>query len=195
MISAEKQIETINNVINSTKENLKPLSINLIFWGIFVNVLSCFHFAFPSLVESSKYSAALYWLIPSIIGMFYMVYFNMKTRKTIGYETHLSRVIKIIWGVFGISWIYIVGLSFYLKNYHPVPPILFLLSLLTIMTVLIINFKPVTLGGIFLMIFTFYLNFNPGINLLLVNIVGVSLGMLVPGLSLFYFKSRNNPDG
>ena len=33
MISAEKQIETINNVINSTKENLKPLSINLIFLG------------------------------------------------------------------------------------------------------------------------------------------------------------------
>ena len=195
MISAEKQIETINNVINSTKENLKPLSINLIFWGIFVNVLSCFHFAFPSLVESSKYSAALYWLIPSIIGMFYMVYFNMKTRKTIGYETHLSRVIKIIWGVFGISWIYIVALSFYLKNYHPVPPILFLLSLILIMTGFIIKFKPVTLGGIFLMIFTFYLNFNPGINLLLVNIVGVSLGMLVPGLSLFYFKSRNNPDG
>ena len=195
MISAEKQIETINNVINSTKENLKPLSINLIFWGIFVNVLSCFHFAFPSLVESSKYSAALYWLIPSIIGMFYMVYFNMKTRKTIGYETHLSRVIKIIWGVFGISWIYIVGLSFYLKNYHPVPPILFLLSLILIMTGLIIKFKPVILGGIFLTIFTFYLNFNPGINLLLVNIVGVSLGMLVPGLSLFYFKSRNNPDG
>ena len=195
MISAEKQIETINNVINSTKENLKPLSINLIFWGIFVNVLSCFNFAYPSLVESSKYSAALYWLIPSIIGMFYMVYFNMKTRKTIGYETHLSRVIKIIWGVFGISWIYIVGLSFYLKNYHPVPPILFLLSLILIMTGFIIKFKPVTLGGIFLMIFTFYLNFNPGINLLLVNIVGVSLGMLVPGLSLFYFKSRNNPDG
>ena len=195
MISAEKQIETINNVINSTKENLKPLSINLIFWGIFVNVLSCFHFAFPSLVESSKYSAALYWLIPSIIGMFYMVYFNMKTRKTIGYETHLSRVIKIIWGVFGISWIYIVGLSFYLKNYHPVPPILFLLSLLTIMTGLIIKFKPVTLGGIFLTLFTFYLNFNPEINLLLVNIVGVSLGMLVPGLSLFYSKSSNNPDG
>ena len=195
MISAEKQIETINNVINSTKENLKPLSINLIFWGIFVNVLSCFHFAFPTLVESSKYSAALYWLIPSIIGMFYMVYFNMKTRKTIGYETHLSRVIKIIWGVFGISWIYIVGLSFYLKNYHPVPPILFLLSLILIMTGFIIKFKPVTLGGIFLMIFTFYLNFNPGINLLLVNIVGVSLGMLVPGLSLFYSKSSNNPDG
>jgi hypothetical protein len=119
----------------------------------------------------------------------------MKIRKNIGYETHLSRVIKIIWGVFGISWIYIVALSFYLKNYHPVPPILFLLSLILIMTGLIVKFKPVTLGGIFLTLFTFYLNFNPEINFLSVNIVGVSLGMLVPGLSLFYSKSSNNPDG
>ena len=195
MNSTEKQIQTINNVINSTKENLKPLSINLIFWGIFVNALSCFHYVFPSFVQSTKYSAAFYWTIPSIIGMLFMVYYNIKIRKTLGYETHLSRVIKIIWGVFGISWIYIVALSFYLKNYHPVPPILFLLSLILIMTGLIIKFKPVILGGIFLTIFTFYLNFNPGINLLLVNIVGVSLGMLVPGLSLFYSKSINNPDG
>ena len=49
-----------------------------------------------------------------------------------------------------------------------------------------LKFNPITFGGIFLTIFTFYLNFNPEINLLLVNIVGVSLGMLVPGLSLFY---------
>ena len=195
MASLEKQIEEITNVINSTKENLKPLSINLIFWGIFVNALSCFNYVFPSLVQSTKYSAALYWTIPSIIGMLFMVYYNIKIRKTTGYETHLSRVIKIIWAVFGISWIYIVALSFVLKNFHPVPPILFLLSIILIITGLIIKFNPITFGGIFLTIFTFYLNFNPGINLLLVNIVGVSLGMLVPGLSLFYSKSINISDG
>ena len=73
--------------------------------------------------------------------------------------------------------------------------ILFLLSTILISTGLIIKFKPITFGGIFLSIFTFYLNFNPEFNLLLVNVVGVSLGMLVPGLSLFYSKSSNNPDG
>jgi hypothetical protein len=104
-------------------------------------------------------------------------------------------VIKIIWGVFNLSWIYIIVLSFTLKSFHPVPPILFLLSIILIITGLIIKFKPVTIGGIFLTIFTFYLNFNPEFNLLLVNVVGVSLGMLVPGLSLFYSKSSNNPDG
>jgi hypothetical protein len=119
MNTAEKQIVTINNVINSTKENLKPLSINFIFWGIYVNILSGFHYAFPSLVQSSKYSAAIYWIILSIIGMLFMAYYNVKVRKTVGYETHLSRVIKIIWGVFGVSWIYIFILS---KKLSPSAP-------------------------------------------------------------------------
>lgn len=192
MNSTEKQIETINNVINSTKENLKPLSVNFIFWGILITLMSLFHYAFPSLIHSSQ---LLFWTALPLIGMILTVYYNIKIRKKVGYETYLSRVIKIIWGVFNLSWIYIIVLSFTLKSFHPVPPILFLLSIILIITGLIIKFKPVTIGGIFLTIFTFYLNFNPEFNLLLVNIVGVSLGMLVPGLSLFYSKSSNNPDG
>jgi hypothetical protein len=192
MNSTEKQIETINNVINSTKENLKPISVNFIFWGLLITLMSLFHYAFPSLIHSSQ---LLYWTVLPLIGMILTVYYNIKIRKKAGYETYLSRVIKIIWGVFNLSWIYIIVLSFTLKSFHPVPPILFLLSIILIITGLIIKFKPVTIGGIFLTIFTFYLNFNPEFNLLLVNVVGVSLGMLVPGLSLFYSKSSNNPDG
>ena len=192
MNSTEKQIETINNVINSTKENLKPISVNFIFWGLLITLMSLFHYAFPSLIHSSQ---LLYWTVLPLIGMILTVYYNIKIRKKAGYETYLSRVIKIIWGVFNLSWIYIIVLSFTLKSFHPVHSILFLLSLNLIITGLIIKFKPVILGGIFLTIFTFYLNFNPEFNLLLVNVVGVSLGMLVPGLSLFYSKSSNNLDG
>ena len=43
MNSTKEQIETIAGVINRTKENLKPISINFIFWGILVIVLSLFH--------------------------------------------------------------------------------------------------------------------------------------------------------
>ena len=192
MNTTEKHIETINNVINSTKDNLKPLSVNFIFWGLLITLMSLFHYVFPSLIHSFE---LLYWTVLPLIGMILTVYYNIKVRKRAGYETYLSRVIKIIWGVFNLSWIYIIVLSFTLKSFHPVPPILFLLSIILIITGLIIKFKPVTIGGIFLTIFTFYLNFNPEFNLLLVNVVGVSLGMLVPGLSLFYSKSSNNPDG
>ena len=33
MNSSKDQIEAIASVINNTRENLKPLSINFIFWG------------------------------------------------------------------------------------------------------------------------------------------------------------------
>ena len=157
--------------------------------------MSLLHYVYPSLIQSTQYSARLFWIVLPSIGMLITIYYNIKVRKKTGYETYLSRVIKIIWGVFNLSWIYIIVLSFTLKSFHPTPPILFLLSTILITTGLIIKFKPITFGGIFLSIFTFYLNFNPEFNLLLVNVVGVSLGMLVPGLSLFYSKSINNPDG
>ena len=194
MNSTEQQIETINSIIKSTKENLKPLSVNFIFWGVLIIAMSLFNYAFPSIFQSAQYSGLLFWTVLPLIGFILNIYYNIKIRKKAGYETYLSRVIKIIWGVFNLSWIYIIALSFTLKNFHPVPPILFLLGMILIITGLIIKFKPITLGGIFLTIFTFYLNFNPGINLLLVNIIGVSLGMLVPGLSLFYSKSHNKSD-
>ena len=195
MNSTEQQIEIINGVIKSTKENLKPLSVNFIFWGFLIIAMSLFNYAFPSLFQSAQYSGLLFWTVLPLIGMILTVYYNINIRKKTGYETYLSRVIKIIWGVFNLSWIYIIALSLTLKSFHPVPPILFLLSIILIITGLIIKFKPITIGGVFLTIFTFYLNFNPGINLLLVNIVGVFLGLLVPGLSLFYSKSDNKSDG
>ena len=194
MNSSKDQIEAIASAINNTRENLKPLSINFIFWGCLVIVMSLFNYAFPSLIASTQYGDVLFWTVLPLIGMILTIYYNIKYRNKTGYETYLNRVIKIIWGVFNLSWIYIIALSFTLKSFHPVPPILFLLGMMLIITGLIIKFKPITLGGIFLTIFTFYLNFNPGINLLLVNIIGVSLGMLVPGLSLFYSKSGNKSD-
>ena len=194
MNPSRDQIEVIASVINNTRENLKPLSINFIFWGCLVIVMSLFNYAFPSLIASTQYGDILFWTVLPLIGMILTIYYNIKYRNKTGYETYLNRVIKIIWGVFNVSWIYIIALSFTIKSFHPVPPILFLLGMILIITGLIIKFKPITLGGIFLTIFTFYLNFNPGINLLLVNIIGVSLGILVPGLSLFYSKSGNKSD-
>ena len=194
MNSSRDQIEAIASVINNTRENLKPLSINFIFWACLVIVMSLFNYAFPSLIASTQYGDVLFWTVLPLIGMILTIYYNTKYRNKTGYETYLNRVIKIIWGVFNVSWIYIIALSFTIKSFHPVPPILFLLGMILIITGLIIKFKPITLGGIFLTIFTFYLNFNPGINLLLVIIIGVSLGMLVPGLSLFYSKSDNKSD-
>jgi len=119
--------------------------------------------------------------------MVYTTYYNIKTGIKIGYETQLGRVIRIIWAVFGFAWIFTVGISI-LHNINPVQDILFLLGLVLIMSGVIIRFKPVTFGGIGLLIFTIYTYYVPGINFLLLNVFGITFGMLIPGLALYLLK-------
>ena len=188
MNTKEKQIEIISKVINSTKENLQPLSVNFIFWGCLIVGMSLIHYIFPQFIQSTRYSSLLFWTVIPVIVMILTVFYNMKNRKTIGYETHLDRVIKIIWGVFNASWLLIVIISLLNGVNNPVPDILFLLSNTLLITGLIIRFRPIVFGGLLLMLFTVYINYNPNINFLLVNIIGVSLGMLIPGITLYTSK-------
>jgi len=188
MKSKEEQIEIISKVINSTKENLKPLSVNFIFWGSLIVVMSLIHYSIPQFIQYTEYSSLLFWTILPMLGMLFTIVYNIKIRKVLGYETYLNRVIKIIWGIFNLSWLVMVVTSLLNGINNPVPEILFLLSTTLITTGIIIKFKPILIGGILLMLFTIYINFNPNINFLIVNIIGVSLGMLLPGISLYFSK-------
>ena len=105
-----------------------------------------------------------------------------------GYETVLDRTIKIIWAVFGLGWLIILIYSIIVGK-SPVPLILFLLGLVLVMNGLIIKFKPLTIGGMILFIFVFVLFIDPNINYLIINIIGVTLGMLIPGLFLYRMKN------
>ena len=49
-MKSNNHIELINDTINKTKENLKPLGYNLVFWGIFINILSVIHYFFGSFI-------------------------------------------------------------------------------------------------------------------------------------------------
>ena len=188
-MTKQEQLNIINDAIKQTKINLKPLGFNLIFWSMVIISMSLFHYFFPKIVQYSYYSALIYWVSIPVLGMIYTTYYNIKSGIKIGYETQLDRVIRIIWAVFGLAWIFTVGISL-LYNVNPVQDILFLLGIVLIMTGLIIKFYNITIGGIGLLIFTVYTYYNPGLNLLLVNVIGISFGMLIPGLSL-YFQKEN----
>jgi hypothetical protein len=83
----------------------------------------------------------------------------------------------------------ISGLAIY-QGINPVPDILFLLGLVSVLTGAIIKFKPIILGGIFLLIFVLLLYIYPGQNALIVNIIGITLGLLIPGILLNRMKTN-----
>ena len=110
-MEAQDQIQLINDTINKTKDHLKESSFNFIFWGLLIAVLSFFHYVFPEIVQQTNYSILLYWVLIPVIGMIITVVYNIKKRVKVGYETYMGRTLKIIWGVFNISWILLILFS------------------------------------------------------------------------------------
>ena len=186
-----EHLDLINETINKTKEQIRPLSVNFIFWGILIIVMSFIHYSFPSIIQMKPYSSLLFWTFLPLIGMIITVYYNKKIRDSRGYETHLSRVIKIIWMVFNISWLIIVVNSLIIKQ-NPVLDILFLLGMTTLITGLIIRYKPVSFGGISVMILYLLVSINPDFHFLIINILGMLFGLVVPGIFLFFEKKEES---
>tara|TARA_X000001036_G_scaffold275358_1_gene255686 strand:- start:223 stop:804 length:582 start_codon:yes stop_codon:yes gene_type:complete len=185
-----KEIEHLNLIretINKTKDQIRPLSVNFIFWGILITLMSVIHYLFPSTIQMNPYSSLVFWTIFPLIGMAITIYYNKKIIDNRGFETHLSRVLKIIWVVFNISWLIIIFNSFIIKQ-NPALNILFLLGMTTLITGLIIRYKPVSLGGVFLMILYLFFSINPDFPIFIINILGMLFGMVIPGLFLFFEK-------
>ena len=89
-MTKEEQLIIINDAISQTKNNLKPLGFNLVFWGVLINFMSFFHYFFPEIVQFSYYSTAIYWVSIPLLGMAYTTYYNIKSGTKIGYETQLD---------------------------------------------------------------------------------------------------------
>ena len=114
-----EQLSLINDAINKTKEQLKPTSVNFIFWGLLISIMSLIHYSFPEFVQKTAYSSLLYWTIVPIIGMVITIIYNKKVGVYLGFETHIGRALKLVWGVFNIAWLVIVVLSIF-KKQNPV---------------------------------------------------------------------------
>jgi len=186
-MKAEDQIKIINDAINKAKEDLKPLAFNFIFWGVLTISMSLFHYFFSSIVETSKYSALIYWTVLPLIGLIYTMYYNIKIVQKMGFQTVVGRSLSIIWGVFGISWLILI-LSSLIIGHFPVASIIFLIGVTTLTTGRIIRNNSISIGGIILFFIYLYILTNPDLNLLLINSIGIFFGFLLPGLSLYYKK-------
>ena len=188
-MEAQDQIQLINDTINKTKDHLKESSFNFIFWGLLIAVLSFFHYVFPEIVQQTNYSILLYWVLIPVIGMIITVVYNIKKRVKVGYETYMGRTLKIIWGVFNISWILLVFISSE-KKINPTESILFLLGVMVLITGLLIRFKPLSFGGVSVIICSILCVYTPNNSWLLLNGIAAVLGLLIPGISLYYRKSN-----
>ena len=189
IMNQSKQLSLINEAINKTKEQLKPTSVNFIFWGLLISMMSLIHYFFFEFIQKTAYSSLLYWTTVPIIGMVITVIYNIKTSVRLGYETHIGRALKLVWGVFNIAWLVIVVLSIF-KKQNPVQEILFLLGIVLLISALLIRFTPLIIGAIAVISCSVLIAILPSINVLLINAVATFVGLVIPGLSLYLSKKH-----
>lgn len=182
-----EQLNLINEAINKTKEQLKPTSINFIFWGLLISMMSLIHYSFPEFIQKTAYSSILYWTIIPIIGMIITIIYNIKVGVRLGFETHIGRALKLVWGVFNIAWLLLVIMSI-LKKQNPVQEILFLLGVILLISALLIRFTPLIIGGIGVLSCSILITVLPSVNELLINAVATFIGLFIPGISLYLSK-------
>ena len=189
IMNHSEQLNLINEAINKTKEQLKPTSINFIFWGLLISMMSLIHYTYPEFIQKTAYSSILYWTIIPIIGMIITIIYNIKVGVRLGFETHIGRALKLVWGVFNIAWLLIVVLSIF-KKQNPVEEILFLLGVILLITALLIRFTPLIVGGIGVITCSVLITISTGVNVLLINAIATFVGLFIPGLSLYLSKKH-----
>ena len=189
IMNHSEQLNLINEAINKTKEQLKPSSINFIFWGLLISMMSLIHYSFPEFIQKTVYSSILFWTIIPIIGMIINIIYNIKVGVRLGFETHIGRALKLVWGVFNIAWLMIVVLSIF-KKQNPVQEILFLLGVVLLISALLIRFTPLIIGGIGVLSCSILITVLPSVNDLLINAVATFVGLFIPGISLYLNKKH-----
>jgi hypothetical protein len=190
-MESKEHIEIINQMINKTKEQLRPFSLNLIFWGALISIMSIIYFNVLYLFETDMHHI-LFWTIIPFLGMVFMTNYNIKKGREIGYETHLSRTIKIIWSIFGIAWLFIILLSA-IQGFEGATIqflILFTSAICLLISGILIKFLPVTLGGASILLILTLSSLIPEISYTYVNLFSLSLGFTIPGLFLYFHKSN-----
>ena len=190
-MESKEHIEIINQMINKTKEQLRPFSLNLIFWGALISIMSIIYFNVLHLFETNIHHI-LFWTIIPFFGFVFMTNYNIKMGREIGYETHLSRTIKIIWSIFGIAWLFIILLSA-IQGFAGGTIqflILFTSAICLLISGILIKFLPVTLGGVSILLILTLSSLIPEISYTYVNLFSLSLGFTIPGLFLYFHKSN-----
>ena len=189
-MESKEHIEIINQMINKTKEQLRPFSLNLIFWGALISIMSIIYFNFLHLFLTDMHHI-LFWSVIPFIGMVIMTRYNIKAGRKIGYETHLSRSIKIIWISFGIAWAFIILLSALQGFAGGIIQflILFTSAICLLISGILIKYLPVTLGGISILLILTLSALIPEISYTYVNLFCLNLGFTIPGLFLYFHRS------
>ncbi len=176
-------LQMIAEVIAKTKENIKEHSFLYLLWGWLIAIAS-----FSFFILHSYTSFKLFFLpfpVLALTGIIISVlHYTAKRHQS---ETYIGYYLKKLWLVLGISFILVV----FINAVEADPPFTYTLLISGIGTMvsgLVLRFRPLVLGGVLFLLFSVASIFTPDVYKPLLQGIAVIAGYLIPGYLLKYSK-------
>jgi hypothetical protein len=178
-----QSLQMITAVIAKTKENIKEHNFIYLLWGWLIAVAS-----FSFFILHTYTSFKLFFLPFPILALTGIIISVLHyARKRFESETYVSYYLKKLWIVLGISFILVVFINVVTTE----PPFTYTLligGIGTMVSGLVLRFRPLVLGGVLFLLLSVGSVFTPDVYKPLLQGVAVIGGYLIPGYLLKYSK-------
>jgi len=173
-------LKLITGVIAKTQADIKAQSFCFLLWGWLIAIASL------SFYILHQIGFDLYFIpFPILVLIGIIITVVDYSRNNYKSETYLGGFLKQLWLVLGISFIVVVLISL-LEHYPPFTYTMLIGGIGTLVSGLVMRFKPLTLGGAIFLVLAIVSVFASDNNKPLVQCIAIIAGYLIPGYLLKY---------
>lgn len=178
-LSAHQSLDIITDMIKQAKGNMKRNSFFFLFWGWIVVIANLGMYALIQIEYPMPY---IVWSVtlPAWIFTMYKVF---RRKREQHFHTHLDRIHSTVWIVFGVCIFTFILFSGKL-NHQVNPLIVTLAAIPTMVSGVILRFRPLTIGSCLLWVFGITGFMTPMEYQNLIGAAAIICGYLVPGYML-----------
>ncbi|MEA3316884.1 MAG: hypothetical protein U9R54_02905 [Bacteroidota bacterium] len=185
-LNPKKSLEIINEMISNTRASFNDASFYFLLWGWIIFAGGLGHYI---LLEFTNYEHPYISWSVVIIGIIISIVKGVIEGKRSTTKSHLERIYIYIWFAFLAS--YFVIIVFMENVNYQITPLIFLLAAnATFLSGIVLKYKPLIYGSIFIFISTIVM-FNLSYDMQLLGIpITMLIGYLIPGYLLKYKANK-----
>lgn len=180
-LSHLESLQVIMKTIERTRDNFRVNSFYFMLWGWLVAIAS---FGFFTL---HRFTSFKFYFIPfpvlAIVGIVVTVLHYRKQRALAPTESYLTYFLSRMWMVLGLCFIVVVFINVS-QHLTPFTYTLILAAIGTLVSGLVMQFRPMIAGGIFFLVSAITTIFLPEDYKVLLHGVAIIAGYLIPGYLL-----------
>ena len=184
-LTTQESLSIITEMIQRAKGNIRANSIYFVVWGIVMIIANLGMFI---LIKMAYPNPHYVWAI-SIPAWIFSLYLGIRRGRRNRVSSHLDHISGALWISFGISTFALVGFG-HMINYEMNPVILIASAVPTLVSGVIIRFRPLIIGGISFWVSGVLCFLVPFPWEYIIGAAGVAIGFLIPGILLLTKKEK-----